>query len=376
MTNLEIEYSRNINNIRSLRRCTKCVLPETFPFIEFDDNGVCNYCNNHKSSKATSSLEVFNKIIEPYRKSNGQYDCIVPFSGGRDSTYALHLVKKELGLNPIAFTYDWGMATDLAYGNMTKVCNKLGVKNIIIKADINKKRMNIRKNVIAWLKRPELGMIPLFMAGDKFFFYYCNKVKRQYGVDLNIWGVNDLENTNFKTGFEGLEPNFKKETIYSLSMSEKMKLFGYVAKNVLVNPGYINSSMIDSLGSFVSRYASTKKDYFHIFDYYKWDENEINDLIVNEYQWELAADSTSTWRIGDGTAAFYNYIYHTVAGFSEYDTFRSNQIREGLLDRDMALKLLDSENQSRYESIRWYLNLLNLDFDDVMKVVNNIPKLY
>ncbi len=369
-----LEY--NIDAIRYLKRCTRCLLPETFPFIEYDQKGECNYCKNHSHKHKTKGIDELKNIVEPYRKNNNKPNCIVPFSGGRDSTYSLHIVKNELKLNPIAFTYDWGMVTDLARRNIARVCGKLGVENIIVSADIRWKRENIKKNVSAWLKNPSLGMIPLFMAGDKFFFFYCNQVKKQTGIDLNIWGINDLENTDFKTGFAGLPPKFNKKRIYSLSIINQLKLFGFVSRNFIKSPGYINQSIFDSLGSFAARYIAPKKDYYHLFDYYKWDENEINDLISNEYHWETAIDTKSTWRIGDGTASFYNYIYYTVAGFSENDTFRSNQIREGMLDRETALKLCEEDNIPRYETLRWYLEIIGLDFKNVIKKVNEIPKLY
>jgi asparagine synthetase B (glutamine-hydrolysing) len=366
----------NSSSISKLKRCTKCVLPETFPFIKFDEKGVCNYCNNYQVKEYPSSLDELKKLIEPYKRTDGRPDCIVPFSGGRDSTYSLHIIKKELGLNPIAFTYDWGMVTDLARRNIARACGKLGVENIIVSADIHWKRENIRKNVSAWLKKPSLGMIPLFMAGDKYFFYYCDKLKKQTGIDLNIWGINHLENTDFKVGFAGLAPKFDKKRIYSLSVKNQAKLFGYVGGNVLKSPGYINQSMLDSLGSFGVRYLAPKRDYYHLFDYYKWDENEINSLLINEYGWEKAIDTTTTWRIGDGTASFYNYIYYNVAGFSEVDTFRSNQIREGMMTRDEALALINEENKPRYETLRWYLDIIGLDFSEVIKTVNKIPKRY
>lgn len=369
-----LEY--NARSISKLRRCTRCLLPETFPYIEFDHNGVCNYCNHYKPQDKVQPIENLKSLVKPYRSKDGRPDCIVPFSGGRDSTYSLHIVKRELGLHPIAFTYDWGMVTDLARRNIARVCGKLGVENIIVSADIHWKRENIRKNVKAWLKSPSLGMIPLFMAGDKFFFYYTNQVKKQTGIDLNIWGINNLENTEFKVGFAGLKPQFDKKRIYSLSIANQLKLFGYVGGNILRSPGYLNQSVFDSLGSFASRYVSPKKDYYHLFDYYRWDENEINDLIQHEYKWETAIDTKSTWRIGDGTASFYNYIYYTVAGFSENDTFRSNQIREGMLTREQAMALIEEDNRPRYETLRWYLEIIGLDFAEVIRTVNAIPKLY
>lgn len=366
----------NSKEISLLKRCTKCILPETFPFIEFDEKGVCNFCKNHKPKKQIQNFDALKELIKKYKNRNGDPDCIVPFSGGRDSTYTLHIVKKELGLNPIAFTYDWGMVTDLARRNIARVCGKLGVENIVVSADIKWKRENIRKNIEAWLNNPSLGMIPLFMAGDKYFFYYCNQVKKQTGIDLNIWGINNLENTNFKTGFAGLSPQFEKKRIYSLSVFNQLKLFGFVGKNLIKSPGYINQSIFDSLGSFAVRYLSPKKDYYHLFDYYKWDENELESLIKEEYNWEKSIDTESTWRIGDGTASFYNYIYYTVTGFTENDTFRSNQIREGLISREDALDKTNMENKVRYETLRWYLEIIGVDYIKAITRINSIPKLY
>jgi glutamine---fructose-6-phosphate transaminase (isomerizing) len=369
-----LEY--NIDRISQLRRCTKCLLPETFPFINFDEQGVCNICQNYVKKNQPKSLDELKELVEPYRRKDGQPDCLVPFSGGRDSTYVLHIVKNILKMNPIAFTYDWGMVTDLGRRNIARVTGKMGVENIIVSADIRWKRENIRKNISAWLKNPELGMIPLFMAGDKFFFYYTDKVKKQNDIHLNIWGINPLENTDFKVGFCGLPLRFNKKRIYSISIADQLKLFGYVGKNILKSPAYLNQSISDTLGSFASRYIAKKKDYYHMFDYYEWDEKEIEDLIKNEYKWETAIDTKTTWRIGDGTAGFYNYVYYTVAGFSEYDTFRSNQIREGMMTREEALKLVNEENRPRYESIKWYLEIIGLDFESVIKRINQIPKLY
>ena len=362
-----------VEKIKSLKRCSRCILPETFPFITFDSHGVCNYCLNYKKKSRNKSIDELMKLVEPYRRSNGKPDVLIPFSGGRDSTYVLHVVKKELGLNPITFTYDWGMVTDLARRNIARACGELGVENIIVAADVQWKRDNIRKNIEAWLKNPELGMIPLFMAGDKFFFYYAHKVKKQLGIDLEIWGVNDLENTDFKTGFAGLKPEFDKKRIYSLSVYNQFKLFSYVGANLIKSPGYLNRSIVDSLGSFASRYATPKSNYFHLFDFIEWNEKHIEKTLFDNYEWESSVDTKSTWRIGDGTASFYNYIYTRVVGFSENDTFRSNQIREGMISRDKALALIYAENEPRYNSLKWYLEILGLNFQDVIKKINTMP---
>jgi len=65
-----------------------------------------------------------------------------------------------------------------------------------------------------------------------------------------------------------------------------------------------------------------------------------------------------------------------MAGFTEYDTFRSNQIREGQLSREQALLLVAEENQPRYQNIKWYLDALDMDFDTVIKTINRAPRKY
>ena len=366
----------NISSIEGLKRCSKCVLPETFPFIEFDDKGVCNYCNNYAVKDRKKRQTEFKNIISKYSISNGKQDCIVPFSGGRDSSYSIHYLVTELGMNPIAYTYDWGMVTDLARRNIARICGKLGIEHIIVAADIWKKRKYIRNNIIAWLKKPELGMVPLFMSGDKSFFYYLNRLQQQTGILLNIWGENYLEKTDFKTGFAGIPPEFNKKRIYSMSILNSIQFLEYMAKSAIKNPAYINSSLMDNIKGQFSRSLMKKTAYYNFYDFYEWEESLVVDTIVKEYDWEFAIDTKSSWRIGDGTSAFYNYIYYTVAGFSEFDTFRSNQVREGQITRDYAINVLPTENIVRYETLRWYLEIIGLDFETVIKRINEIPKHY
>jgi hypothetical protein len=320
----------------------------------------------------TAAKAEFLKSIESYRHKYGSPDVLVPFSGGRDSCYGLHLIKEEFGLNPITFTYDWGMVTDLARRNIARMCGQLGVQNILVSADIKTKRDNIRKNISAWLKKPDLGMVPLFMAGDKHFFKIVNNLKQQTGIRLDLWSANSLENTDFKSGFCGVSPHFDKHRVDYLSMNRKIKMATYYVTRFLTNPGYINSSLFDTFQAFLSYYMEPRKDFFFMFHHMVWNEDEVNRVLLGEYDFEMSPDSISTWRIGDGTAPFYNYIYVTANGFSEFDTFRSNQIREGQISREDALEAVLVENRPRVESLRWYLETVGLDFNSTIRRINEM----
>lgn len=375
--NLPSEFSAEkllVNSIPHIKRCTKCVLPETMPYISFDSEGVCNYCRNYKLRNVPRPKEELFELVAPYRKKEGN-DCIVPFSGGRDSCYSLHLIVNELKMKPITYTYDWGMVTDLGRRNISRMCAELGVENIIVADDITKKRKYIELNLRAWLKSPNLGMISILTAGDKHFFRHVETVKKQTGIDLNLWGINPLEVTHFKAGFLGIPPDFEEKKVYTHGALKQMRYQYLRFKAMLDSLGYFNESLWDTLSGEYYRSFTKKNDYFHVFDYWRWDE-EIIDKVLAQYDWEKAPDTNTTWRIGDGTAAFYNYIYYTVAGFTEHDTFRSNQIREGQLTREKALLLVEDENRPRYQNIKWYLDAVGLDFQETIKIINKIPRLY
>lgn len=361
---------------RNLRRCSQCLLPETMPFIAYDAGGVCNYCHNHEPwvKQAPAVLE---EKLAATRSRDGSPDCIVAFSGGRDSSYGLHVLKTRYGMTPLTFSYDWGMVTDLARRNQARMCGKLGIEHIWISADIKAKRANIRRNVGAWLKKPDLGIIPLFMAGDKQFFWYANSMIKKSRIPLVVFCTNRYEKTDFKTGFLGMKPySARLENSPSSRRSlEKFELIYQYGTRFLANPRYLNRSLPDTAWAFFSYYG-IKQDHLYLFDYMDWDEGSIDATLQQEYDWELAEDTQVSWRIGDGTAPFYNYIYYTVAGFTEHDTFRSNQIRDGVLSREDGMALIERDNRPRWKSIREYCGLINIDFDELVRTIDRIPKLY
>jgi hypothetical protein len=86
-----------MNQVPLLRRCIKCGLPETYETIEYDASGVCNICrgaeHKHQAIDWDSRKQLLDNLIEKYRRKS-DYDCIVPFSGGKDSTFQLYYLMR------------------------------------------------------------------------------------------------------------------------------------------------------------------------------------------------------------------------------------------------------------------------------------------
>ena len=122
-----------------MRLCKRCVLPEDFPHITFNKDGVCNLCIEYKGRDANRRLKArylrsFERLI---KKSSGcgSYDIMMCYSGGKDSTYALDMLKRKYGLNILAFTLDNGFIPDRTYINIRNVIEKLGVDHIFFKPE-------------------------------------------------------------------------------------------------------------------------------------------------------------------------------------------------------------------------------------------------
>lgn len=274
------KHEPNYESIKKIHRCTKCIFPETMPFISFDGDGVCSYCREHRKIeyKGRKALE---KLIEPYRSKDGEPDCIIAFSGGRDSSYGLHYLKKELGLNPIAFTYDWGMVTDLARRNQARIAGKLGVEHVVVSADITMKRTRIRNNIRAWIKNPNLGMVPLFMQGDKQCEFYIDRLARRTKIKLVFFcRGNEFEREEFKTGHCGVKDADPGGVIHDLALWGKAKIAVYYGLQYLKNPAYINSSSLDTLSAYFISYIQ-KHNYIFLWHYIPWDEKTIIKILTS-----------------------------------------------------------------------------------------------
>jgi len=120
-----------------MKICNTCVLPDTFPTIDFDDRGVCNYCRSFRGEEHQEELkkryrEKMEKLLA-VPKGKGDYDVLMAYSGGKDSTYTLDLFKNYFHLRVLALTFDHGFVSPYAIKNITKVVEKLGVDHILFK---------------------------------------------------------------------------------------------------------------------------------------------------------------------------------------------------------------------------------------------------
>ena len=120
-----------------MKICIKCVLPETFPGIRFNDEGVCNHCLNFVSQekllKQKHEYQIKFELLFKQQRDVGNYDCLMCYSGGKDSSYTLYILKTKYKARTLAITVDNGFASERAVQNIRNVVESLGIDHYFIK---------------------------------------------------------------------------------------------------------------------------------------------------------------------------------------------------------------------------------------------------
>ena len=139
--------------------CRRCIIPASFPSITFS-NGICNFCRDYEKLIDTEIVKGPGRLREILKsKKTGSYDCVVPVSGGKDSSYVLFYAVRELGLKVLALFFDSGFSNELSKENVKKMCRKLSVDLVVVKStDFRRKAVREALCISKYVNRFLLGI--------------------------------------------------------------------------------------------------------------------------------------------------------------------------------------------------------------------------
>jgi len=347
-----------------VKKCVKCVLPESYPGIAFSEEGVCNYCLTHRKREYRGEEEL-RTIIGRYKGHYEDYDCIVGLSGGRDSSYLLHYAVKVLNLRVLAYTVDHGFLPEQTKSNIDVMTKMLNVEHVVEKHDHTKRC--IKHFISSWMHRPSPAMVSSMCTGCRLgMILGFLTTARRYRIPLFLTGGGEPE-TSFATRFftAGSNEGAKGHSL----------LVGYILE-MLRNPAYLLSPtyLATVCGEYIFCFSnlpmlwkliSPDQEIVQIFDYIEWNEEEILSVITKELKWETYSYSKSTWRSDCKINLLKNYLYEKTIGFTKNDELLSNMVRENMITREEALERLASENVVPEQFVIEFLDGLGLDFHDL-----------
>ncbi len=360
-----------------IKRCTKCILPETFPGITFDEKGVCNYCHDHEPITVLGEQEL-EKTLLKYKKNNGKYNCLVPVSGGRDSTYVLHQIVTKYNMKVLAITVDSGFLTTEGIRNIQTATNILKVDHVWLKnpKNIQVAKENCKHKFHGWLKNPSINtIVPVLNSGDKTMnlqmFSYAHNHEIPVVMGGNNIGNSIFEQEHWKTGFLGVFPDARGY----YSSSDRIKLSFLFGIEYIKNPSNFSYPIFKEYftGASVYFFESVLKpkdvDTLGFYDYIYWDEKKILSTITKNLDWQGSADTTTTWRVDDASYPLINYMYLRLVGFTEHDELYSKMIREGQLTRNEALERCLSDQKPRLQRLQQMFEELDISKEQVDEVL-------
>ena len=335
--------------MNDVKICNVCVLPETFPGIHFDESGTCNFCRERDAEKAGVSIKAeyrarFEAVLDDVR-GTGSHDVLVCYSGGKDSTQTVSVLRKDYGLNVLAVSIDNGFVSEQARKNIRNVVEQLGVDHMFLKP---------RHDV---------------MAG----------IFRRCAVD-DVFAPKALEKaSSICTACMGVV----KYSTLRLAMEQGIPLIAYgwspgqapVSSSIIRNNArmvqYMQRSVYDPLyriaGDDIRPYFLEERHfrgdlqfpvYVHPLAFLDYNEDAIYENI-RKLGWEpprdVDANSTNCLLNSLGNA-----VHRERLGFHPYAWELANLVREGYLDRETALaRLNETENPEILRVVKDKLGMEN-----------------
>lgn len=311
-------------------RCRECILPTSLPSVKLDGQGVCGLCadyhkrhDEHRGAEP-EKLREFEALVERARGLGRPYDCVVPLSGGKDSTYALYLCDRVYGLKCLSVTFDNGFLSPHAVANIRNAVRSTRADHMMI--TVNRPTM--------------LKLYRLFLEKTGAFCPACLRgiglalnVAQRYKVPLMVsgtgWQVTYLAgipevyqegNVDFFRNVVKGEPIEKEISplLQDVSSWNVDRLFR-IAARLLKNPRLARSF------------------YVRLYDHFDPDYDKIYDIIKREMGW-TAGDETSAEHLDCELHGVAGYLHNLkFPDLTGHTIHRAGLVRMGKIGRDAAL---------------------------------------
>jgi N-acetyl sugar amidotransferase len=342
-------------------------MPETTEGIEFDENGICTACTSSEQkmhinwNERREMLEsLLNKAKKDAKKNDSPYDCIVPISGGKDSTYQLHVLVKVYKLRVLAVTFSHNWYSKIGFYNLVNCLEEFNVDHIQFTPNRKSVGVAARKSLKAigdacWHCHSGVGSFPLHIA-----------VK--FKIPLLIWGESIAEASGRASHFN---PVLKFDRDYFLKVSAKVSVDDFASDKEerrmfqLFEPPTMEECIEQNVHG------------IHIGDFIFWDEEKQLEFIQEEYGWiEDTVEGAykgykSVECIMPGVHDYTNYLKR---GYGRATFQASNDVRQGLMGRSEALKIAHEIDQLEPAALKYFLSITGYTEEEFYKSMKELRR--
>jgi N-acetyl sugar amidotransferase len=333
--------------------------------MSFDTNNVCSACDFHKSYQSISEEEwknrrkKFEKILNE-NKSNSNYDCIVPVSGGKDSYFQTHQIVKEFKLKPLLVTYDGNNYLPEGIENRDKMRQVFDVDHLIFGPSVDSLR--------------EINKQCFKIMGDMNWHAHCGITTYPYQIAVNfkipllIWG----ETFSDISGMYDVDDMVE----FTVRMRNEYALRGYEWNDVIKNTSLKEKDMLWAKFPSDEDFRKNKIRGLAIGNYFKWDPNQHVKLIKEKYGWkESQKPFERTYRRMSNLDDRYENGAHDLLKFIKFGYGRatdhaSKDIRAGYLTRDEGIKMVKKYDHVVSSDLDYWLDYVKMSKDEFWQVAD------
>ena len=345
-----------------LQRCSRCTLPITWETVFFDEEGVCNICKNwdvkQKDINWPERENMFREIVADAVARKGEYDCIVPFSGGKDSTYTLWAIVRKYGMKPLVVSFDHWFYRPRMLENRKRTFLRLGVDVLTFTPNwrIVRKLMReslLRKGDFCW--HCHAGV-----------FSYPMQIAVKFGIPLLIWGEGGGEyEAYFK--FADLEETdewkFNRRIILGMRAED---MAGFIGEDIRDLSPFVYPKREDLERVGVRSLPLGK--------YESWDVQEHVRIIRDELDWkedelESGLPGLTYEKIECMFCGIRDYVKFLKRGFSRITHLTTLDIRHGRMSRDEAMDLIRKYDGRRPKSLAVFLEYIGMTEEEFYEIV-------
>lgn len=340
--------------LKNIKYCSRCCMPETQEGISFDKMGICSACQSSEQKMHINWIERENALIQilenAKKKSGDNYDCILPISGGKDSFFQAHVLTKIYGMKPLAVTFSHNWFSETGYYNLQRCLEVFNLDHIMFTPNrqlvnkLSKKSLEMIGDT-CWHCHAGVGAFPLQIA--------C-----KFNIPLIIYGESIAEASGRATYFE---PVRKYDREYFTKVSAKVEpkdmVCEYLSKKDLYPFELPSAEECEKKGIFG----------IHLGDYIFWDEERQTEFVKKEYGWretEMEGAYKGYKSVECVMAGMHDFTCYLKRGFGRTSTQASVDIRQGLLTREEANKLVEEVECVRPEALDYYLKITGLSEEE------------
>ena len=345
--------------------CLKCVMPNNSVALSLNKKGICSACEYHEVYQSISSDEwkerrkKFEDILKLH-KSNSNYDCIIPVSGGKDSYYQTHQIVKEFNLKPLLVTYDGNNYLPEGIHNRDKMREVFDADHLVFGPSV--------KTLI------KLNRQCFKIMGDMNWHAHCGistypfQIAAKFNIPLTIWGETFWDISGMYDVSDMVE--------FTNRMRNEHNLRGYEWEDVIKNSDLREQDMLWAKFPSDEEYLQNKIRGIPLGNYFKWDPNNHTRMIMEKYNWkQKKIPFERTYRQMSNLDDRYENGVHDLLKFIKFGYGRasdhaSKDIRTNYMSREQGIAMVKKYDHIIPSDLDFWLNYVQMKEDEFWKIAD------